>query len=277
VSSGMVDSPISFALTVVLPSPFRSRSVRRAQHRSCAQAVTSVRADAALRRAATSSCRRRGIGGLGHLALQFAHAMGCEVTAFSTNPEKRRRSRLWRRSFCNEPRPVANAKRCPDPRFHTIDGHCPAPWTAYVEALRPNGTLTSVQSTVLRSGSGGRQRTCFASRCRPKIDRRERNRRESGHARDAQFAARQRHRRKNRGILLCRHKTALCNVCATTPHAIESCRDQTYPKVLIETRRLPRSKMKLNKFSRSSLLLRYARISDASPPPRVLVESKRRI
>lgn len=29
-----------------------------------------------------------GIGGLGHLALQFARAMGCEVTAFSTSPSK---------------------------------------------------------------------------------------------------------------------------------------------------------------------------------------------
>ncbi|MGZ8886460.1 MAG: NAD(P)-dependent alcohol dehydrogenase [Halobacteriota archaeon] len=29
-----------------------------------------------------------GIGGLGHIALQFARAMDCEVTAFSTNPKK---------------------------------------------------------------------------------------------------------------------------------------------------------------------------------------------
>lgn len=29
-----------------------------------------------------------GVGGLGHLALQFARAMGCEVTAFSTSPTK---------------------------------------------------------------------------------------------------------------------------------------------------------------------------------------------
>jgi len=29
-----------------------------------------------------------GVGGLGHMALQFARAMGCEVTAFSTSPSK---------------------------------------------------------------------------------------------------------------------------------------------------------------------------------------------
>jgi uncharacterized zinc-type alcohol dehydrogenase-like protein len=31
-----------------------------------------------------------GVGGLGHLAIQFAHALGCEVTALSTSPAKER-------------------------------------------------------------------------------------------------------------------------------------------------------------------------------------------
>ncbi len=31
-----------------------------------------------------------GIGGLGHLAIQFAHALGCEVTAISSSPDKER-------------------------------------------------------------------------------------------------------------------------------------------------------------------------------------------
>ena len=30
-----------------------------------------------------------GIGGLGHMALKFLHAYGCEVTAFSSSPDKR--------------------------------------------------------------------------------------------------------------------------------------------------------------------------------------------
>ena len=34
-----------------------------------------------------------GIGGLGHMALQFAKAWGCEVTAFSTTPEKEAEAR----------------------------------------------------------------------------------------------------------------------------------------------------------------------------------------
>jgi uncharacterized zinc-type alcohol dehydrogenase-like protein len=31
-----------------------------------------------------------GVGGLGHLAIQFAHALGCEVTVFSSSPGKRK-------------------------------------------------------------------------------------------------------------------------------------------------------------------------------------------
>ena len=34
-----------------------------------------------------------GIGGLGHLALQFARAMGCEVTAISSSPDKEEEAR----------------------------------------------------------------------------------------------------------------------------------------------------------------------------------------
>jgi uncharacterized zinc-type alcohol dehydrogenase-like protein len=36
-----------------------------------------------------------GIGGLGHLALQFARAMGCEVTAFSRSPDKEPEARSF--------------------------------------------------------------------------------------------------------------------------------------------------------------------------------------
>jgi uncharacterized zinc-type alcohol dehydrogenase-like protein len=34
-----------------------------------------------------------GVGGLGHLAIQFAHAFGCEVTAISSSPEKEEEAR----------------------------------------------------------------------------------------------------------------------------------------------------------------------------------------
>ncbi len=37
---------------------------------------------------ATSRVGVIGIGGLGHIAIKLLHAMGCEVTAFSSNPSK---------------------------------------------------------------------------------------------------------------------------------------------------------------------------------------------
>ena len=46
----------------------------------------------ALRPMASASSRKVGVvgvGGLGHLAIQFAHALGCEVTALSTSSSKR--------------------------------------------------------------------------------------------------------------------------------------------------------------------------------------------
>ncbi len=46
----------------------------------------------ALRSTASASSRKVaivGVGGLGHLAIQFAHALGCEVTALSTSSSKR--------------------------------------------------------------------------------------------------------------------------------------------------------------------------------------------
>ena len=36
-----------------------------------------------------------GIGGLGHLAIQFAHALGCEVTALSSSPAKENEARAF--------------------------------------------------------------------------------------------------------------------------------------------------------------------------------------
>jgi alcohol/geraniol dehydrogenase (NADP+) len=36
-----------------------------------------------------------GVGGLGHLAIQFAHALGCEVTALSSSPAKEQEARAF--------------------------------------------------------------------------------------------------------------------------------------------------------------------------------------
>jgi len=86
-----------------------------------------------------------GIGGLGHLALQFAHALDCEVTAFSTNPEKKEDAfDFGADHFVNSrvEKEMQEAKRTLD--FILSTASAPLPWSSYMEALRPNGHLTIV-------------------------------------------------------------------------------------------------------------------------------------
>jgi uncharacterized zinc-type alcohol dehydrogenase-like protein len=96
-----------------------------------------------------------GIGGLGHLALQFAHAMGCEVTAFSTNPEQKDDAAAFGADhfvMSRDPSQMRNAARTLD--FILSTATAPLPWTAYVEALRPNGTLTIVSRLSSEAEAG---------------------------------------------------------------------------------------------------------------------------
>lgn len=83
-----------------------------------------------------------GIGGLGHMALGFLHAWGCDVTAFSTNPEKETEARqLGANHFINSRDPealkaVANS-------FDVIlsTANADLDWDTYIAALRPKGRL----------------------------------------------------------------------------------------------------------------------------------------
>lgn len=83
-----------------------------------------------------------GIGGLGHMALGFLHAWGCDVTAFSTNPEKEAEARqLGADHFINSRDPealkaVANS-------FDVIlsTANADLDWATYIAALRPKGRL----------------------------------------------------------------------------------------------------------------------------------------
>jgi uncharacterized zinc-type alcohol dehydrogenase-like protein len=86
-----------------------------------------------------------GIGGLGHLALQFAHAFGAEVTAFSTSPAKEAESRsLGAHQFVNtrETKMLRKLAGYFDFILSTV-GH-EQDWNAYLAALRPRGILCFV-------------------------------------------------------------------------------------------------------------------------------------
>jgi len=86
-----------------------------------------------------------GLGGLGHLAVQYARAFGCEVTAFSTSPEKEAEARsLGAHHFINTR--DAGAVQSAANSFDFVISTVPADlnWGEYVNALRPKGTLCIV-------------------------------------------------------------------------------------------------------------------------------------
>ena len=115
-----------------------------------------------------------GIGGLGHLALQFARAMGCEVTAISSTPDKEPEARSFgahRFLAAGEPKALRSASSTLDFVLSTV--YVAQDWTGLLHALRPNGVLCFVgapaeplklsvweilggQKTVTASAIGGR-------------------------------------------------------------------------------------------------------------------------
>jgi len=86
-----------------------------------------------------------GIGGLGHMALQFARAFGAHVTAFSTSANKEEEAlRLGAHRFVNT-RDSKGLKALTghfDLILSTINAD--QDWSAYLNALRPTGTLVFV-------------------------------------------------------------------------------------------------------------------------------------
>lgn len=90
-----------------------------------------------------------GIGGLGHLALQFAHAFGCEVTAFSTSPDKEAEARrLGAHHFVvsSDPGQMEKSARSVDFLLSTVSG--PLDWPVWLSLLRPRGTLCVVGASA---------------------------------------------------------------------------------------------------------------------------------
>jgi alcohol/geraniol dehydrogenase (NADP+) len=87
----------------------------------------------------------QGIGGLGHLALQFLSKMGCEVTAISTSRSKEAEARKF--GACdfidsNEPGAFAHHTMKFDFILSTITGD--VDWNEMINTLRPEGKLVIV-------------------------------------------------------------------------------------------------------------------------------------
>ncbi|MCU0497640.1 MAG: NAD(P)-dependent alcohol dehydrogenase [Anaerolineae bacterium] len=102
---------------------------------------------APLHRLADSSARVGviGIGGLGHLALQFAAAFGCEVAAFSTTPDKEAEARAFgatRFIVSTDATQMKQATASLDLILCTVN--VALDWGLYTRCLRPNGILCFV-------------------------------------------------------------------------------------------------------------------------------------
>ena len=86
-----------------------------------------------------------GIGGLGHLAVQFARVFGAEVTAFSTSSAKETTAReMGAHRFVNtrETRALKEVAGSLDFIISTVNAD--QDWGIYIQALRPTGTLCFV-------------------------------------------------------------------------------------------------------------------------------------
>jgi uncharacterized zinc-type alcohol dehydrogenase-like protein len=83
-----------------------------------------------------------GIGGLGHLALQFLNAWGCEVTAFTSSDSKQQEAlTLGAHKTLNsrDPAAIKNAASSFDFIISTVN--VKLEWNLYLNALKPKGRL----------------------------------------------------------------------------------------------------------------------------------------
>lgn len=86
-----------------------------------------------------------GIGGLGHMAIQFARAFGADVTAFSTSADKEEEARsLGAHRFVNsrESKAIKETVGTLDFILSTINAD--QDWGVYLQSLRPTGRLCFV-------------------------------------------------------------------------------------------------------------------------------------
>lgn len=86
-----------------------------------------------------------GVGGLGHLAIQFAHALGCEVTALSSSPGKEYEARAFGADHFIVTRDNAAMSQA-EYRFDLLlcTAHGGIDWGSLLMVLRKNGRLVLV-------------------------------------------------------------------------------------------------------------------------------------
>ncbi|MCG7546178.1 NAD(P)-dependent alcohol dehydrogenase [Pseudoalteromonas sp. MM17-2] len=90
-----------------------------------------------------------GIGGLGHLALQFLNAWGCEVTAFSSSDSKAKEAKeLGAHHIINSRSEQALEEAAGQFDFIISTVNVKLDWNAYINTLKPKGRLHFVGATL---------------------------------------------------------------------------------------------------------------------------------
>lgn len=90
-----------------------------------------------------------GIGGLGHLAVQFLRAWGCEVVAFTSSEAKTQEAlTLGAHRTLNSRDPAALKKAASSFDFLISTVNVKLDWNAYLETLKPRGRLHFVGATL---------------------------------------------------------------------------------------------------------------------------------
>ena len=90
-----------------------------------------------------------GIGGLGHMAIQFLDAWGCEVTAFSSSASKADEAkRLGADRVVSSLSSDAIRSIGPSFDFILVTANAPLDWDAYLSVLRPRGRLHFVGAVL---------------------------------------------------------------------------------------------------------------------------------
>ena len=90
-----------------------------------------------------------GIGGLGHLAIQFMKAWGCEVTAFTSSEEKKKEAMEFGASDTinsRDPEDIAKAANRFDYIISTVSAKLD--WNIYLSTLKAKGRLHFVGATT---------------------------------------------------------------------------------------------------------------------------------
>lgn len=90
-----------------------------------------------------------GVGGLGHMALKFLDAYGCEVTAFSSSPDKEAEARqMGADHFVDSTDGNALEKIARSLDFILCTVNVSLDWPTYINVLRPKGRLHIVGAVM---------------------------------------------------------------------------------------------------------------------------------